>query len=140
MALQETLPPPAQRGDVRRPFAPLGCAVLAVLVGLWAYRAFHDGSARDSALAYVGGQIAWSTGHPEQWFSWTGTPFYAAVMAATSRAMSSATAARALTALNALLVVGTSAVVLRRLRGVLRHVWWWVLALALATYAPMMST
>ncbi len=60
--------------------APLGYAALAVLVAVWAWRAFHDASTYDAGLAYVGGQVAWASGHPERWFSWTGTPFFAAVM------------------------------------------------------------
>jgi hypothetical protein len=140
MAQLETLhaSPAGQRG--RRRLAPPGYALLAGLVALWAWRAFADSSTYDGGLAYVGGQFAWASGHPEHWFSWTGIPFLAAVMAVITRLMSAATMAHLLTGLNVALVVGTVAIVLRRLRGVLSPKWWWALAVALLSYAPMMSS
>ncbi len=140
MTLQETLDARPVGVDARRLLRPLGYIALAALVALWAYRAFHDSSTYDSGLAYVGGQVAWATGHPEHWFSWTGTPFFAVLMAVVTRVASSGTAAQLLTALNLVLVIGTVAFVLRTLRGALSPLWWWVTAFALFTFAPMMSS
>jgi hypothetical protein len=140
MSLQETLDTRPAGVDARRLLRPLGYAALAALVALWAYRAFHDAATYDSGLAYVGGQVGWASGHPEHWFSWTGTPFFAVVMALVTRLVSDRTAAELLTALNVVLVLGTVALVLRQLRSVLSTAWLWILAFALLSFAPMMSS
>jgi hypothetical protein len=140
MALQEPLHAPSPGLLEGRRLAPLGYALLAALVALWAYRALHDASTHDAGLAYIGGLAAWASGHPEHWFSWTGTPFLAAAYGLVTRLASDATAARVLTAANVLLVVGTTVVVLRRRRGVLSPTLWWILAFALLTFGPMMSS
>ncbi len=140
MALGETLQARRDGLGARGRLAPLGFVALAVLVALWAWRAFHDASTHDAGLAYVGGQVAWASGRPERWFSWTGAPFFAAVMGLVTRLASDATAADLLTALNIVLVVGAVAVVLRRLRGVLSQAWWWAVAVALLTFGPILSS
>ena len=117
----------------------IDCAVILV-VGVWAWRAFSDPNTYDFGLAYVGGQIAWSTGHPETWFSWTGTPVLAAAMASTTRLWGVTAAGRLLTCLNIVLVVGTIGIVVRRLRNVLSPLWLWIVALGLASFGPVLST
>ncbi len=113
---------------------------MCVVVGLWAWRAFSDSRTYDFGLAYFAGVIAWDTGHPEGWISWTGTPTLAAAMAATSRIWDATTASRLLTGLNVALIVVTIAIVVRRLRNVLSPLWLWVVALGLASFGPVLST
>ena len=115
-------------------------AAVAVVVGLWAWRAFSDTHAYDFGLAYVGGQVAWGSGHPETWFSWTGTPVLAVVMAVMTRLWNVTTAGRVMTGVNLLLVVGAVAVVVCRLRRRLPPVWLWVVAVALASFGPVISS
>lgn len=131
-----------RRSRVRAPNAPaiLGYVVLAALVVWWAWRAFHDPLTDDLGLAYQGGQVAWASGHPENLLTWISTPFLGLVMALITRVMSASQAATLLNLVNALLVVGTITYVLYRLRRLLSGVWWWILAFALVTYGPMLST
>ena len=129
---------PSRRGRDCRIF--LGALAACALIGPWAWRAFSDPNTYDFGLAYFAGGIAWKTGHPETWFSWTGTPLLAAVMAGTSRVWGQTTASRLLTGLNVVLVVATIAVVVRRLRHVLSPLWLWIVALGLASFAPVVST
>jgi hypothetical protein len=115
-------------------------AALAGIVTWWTWRALHDPQGYDFRLAYQGGQVAWATGHPEQQFTWTGTPLLAAAMALLTRAQSLRTAADSLTVVNLVLVLGATAVLMWRLRDRLSRAWWWVTALALLSFGPMMST
>ena len=91
-------------------------------------------------LAYTAGRVAWATGHPELQSTWTGTPLLAAVMALLTRVISERTAADLLTLLNTTVVLGVIAIVLARIRGLLSPGWWWVTAIALMSFGPMMST
>jgi hypothetical protein len=118
----------------------LGVVAVGAVVGLGAWRAFSDPKTYDFGLAYFGGQIAWSTGHPETWFSWTGTPVLAVAMASVSRLWDDTLASRLITGLNIALVVATIAVVVRRLRDTLSPVWLWIVALGLASFGPVLST
>ena len=118
----------------------LAALAVCVVVALWAWRAFSDSRTYDFGLAYFAGGIAWNTGHPEGWISWTGTPTLAAAMAATSRIWDATTASRLLTGLNVALIVVTIAIVVRRLRNVLSPLWLWVVALGLASFGPVLST
>ena len=118
----------------------LGSCAVILVVGVWAWRAFSDPNTYDFGLAYFGGKIAWNTGHPETWFSWTGTPLLAAAMAGTTRLWGVTTAGRLITCLNVVLVVGTIAVVVQRLRNVLSPLWLWIVALGLASFGPVLST
>jgi Glycosyltransferase family 87 len=131
-----------RRPRVQAPNAPaaVGYTLLAALVVWWAWRAFHDSGTDDLGLAYQGGQVAWATGHPEHLLTWISTPFLGLVMALITRVMSATQAATLLTLVNALLVVAAAGYVLYRLRGLLRPVWWWILAFALLTFGPMLST
>jgi hypothetical protein len=124
----------------RRGLAPLGYLLLAGVVAWWTWRALHDPNAFDLGLAYKGGQAAWATGHPEHLATWVSTPFLGAAMAIVTRLMSVGTAADLLTLLNLALVVGLIGITLHRLRSTLSPLWWWLTALALVSFAPMMST
>jgi Glycosyltransferase family 87 len=119
--------------------ALLGVA-LAGVVTWWTWRALHDPNGYDFRLAYKGGQVAWATGHPEEQYTWTGTPLLAAVLALLSRLESLRVAGDVLTIVNAMLVVVAVAMVMWRLRDRLSPGWWWVTALALLSFGPIMST
>jgi hypothetical protein len=131
--------PPA--GASRRSWLPvIGYAGLAALVALWTWRALHDPYPWDTGLAYKAGQVAWATGHPEHVVSWISTPFLGAVMAVLSRFLSVRAVADLVTVCSAVMWVGASVVVLRRARGQLSPVWWWISAFALMSFAPMVSS
>ncbi len=118
----------------------VGYAALVALVAWWAWRAFDDAMPWDTGLAYTAGQVAWATGHPEHLASWISTPFLGAVMALLSRVFSVRGVADLVTVVNVVLWVGAVGVLLHRMRGVLSAVWWWILALALLSFAPLMSS
>jgi hypothetical protein len=118
----------------------LGYLVLTSIVTWWAWRALHDPHGFDFRLAYEAGQDAWASGHPAHQPTWDGTPLLAAAMAIVTRLMSLRTAADVTTVLNVVLVVGAVVLLLRRLRGQLSPVWWWVTACALLSFGPLMST
>jgi hypothetical protein len=132
--------PEQAEASLTRAATVAGLLALAGIVAWWAWRAFHDPRTLDLGLAYQAGQVAWATGHPQHLSSWDGTPFLAALMALISRVIGSATATTLQTILNLTLVLASAAVVLRRLQSVLRPVWWWTAALALLSFAPLMST
>jgi hypothetical protein len=139
-----------QRSDRRRAgvaedglLALVGYAGLLAIVGYWTWRAVHDPLLKlfsDFNGFYMGGQVAWATGHPEHFASWTGTPVLALAMGLTSRLVSLNTGADLLELLNAAIVLVTVGIVLRRLRGVLSPAWWWIVAAALVSFGPIMST
>jgi hypothetical protein len=114
--------------------------VLGAAVAWWTWRALADAHGFDFRLYYHGGQAAWATGHPERVASWDGTPFLAAVLALASRLLSLRGAANAITLVNAGLALGGVAVLLRRLRGTLSPRGLILMALALLTFAPLLST
>jgi Glycosyltransferase family 87 len=120
--------------------AVCGLLALAALVVWWALRAYNEFAPADIGLAYQGGAIAWVTGHPEHLATWISTPFLGAVMAFVSQLMSIGTAADLITTLNVVLVVATVVVVLRALRPVLSPTWWWIAALGMLSFGPMLST
>jgi hypothetical protein len=117
-----------------------GALVLAGIAVWWFLRAYNEIAPADLGLAYEGGHVAWISGHPEHLVTWISTPFLGAVMAVVSQLISIYTAAKLITVLNLLLVLGTVTFTLRRLRPVLSPVWWWIAALAMITFAPMLST
>lgn len=131
---------PSTRGRDRDYRTLLGIIAVCAVIFVWAWRAFSDPTTYDFGLAYFGGQIAWDSGHPESWFSWTGTPVLAGAMASASRLWDVTTASRLLTGLNVALIVGTIAVVVRRLRDVLSPLWLWIVAVGLASFGPVLST
>jgi hypothetical protein len=117
-----------------------GGAILAAIVALWMWRAMHDPDPWDTGLAYTAGQVAWATGHPEHVITWISTPFLGVVFAVLSQLFGVRTVADLVTVANAVVWVGASAVVLRRLRSALSTVWWWVLAFGLIIFPPMVSS
>jgi hypothetical protein len=120
--------------------AVCGALVLTGIMVWWVLRAYNEVAPADLGLAYEGGQAAWISGHPEHLATWISTPFMGAVMAIVSQLMSVDTAADLMTTLNLLLVLGTVAFTLRRLRSVLSPAWWWTAAFAMITFGPMLST
>jgi Glycosyltransferase family 87 len=118
----------------------LGFSLLAAIVGWSTWRAIADPHAYDFRLYYRAGQVAWATGHPEHQSTWDGTPLLAALMAILTRIASLRTGADLITVLNAAVVVGAAAVVLRRLRGVLPVAAWWAAAAGLLSFGPILST
>jgi hypothetical protein len=117
-----------------------GLLMLVGIVVWWALRAYNEPATVDVGLAYQGGQVAWATGHPEHLITWISTPFLGFVMAIVSRLVSEVSAAHLMTVLNTLLVTSTGVFVLYKLRTVLAAAWWWLLAFAMFTFAPMLST
>jgi hypothetical protein len=115
-------------------------AALAAVVVWWCWRALHDGNPFDAGLFYHAGQFAWAEGRPEQSPVWDGTPLLAAVMALASRVVSQRAAADVIVLISAALWLGAVTVLLRAARGILRPMAWWVLAVSLITFAPLMST
>ena len=118
----------------------VGLLALGVIVGWWAWRALHDPGTNDLGLAYEGGQVNWQSGHPEALFSWIGTPFLASVMSLVSRLITIETATKAITIINLLTALVAIGYLLRSLRGHIPPWAWWVLAFALASFGPLMST
>lgn len=134
-----------QRDQPRSPRAwyvvrAVALVFLAGVVAWWTWRALRDPRGWDFWPAYRSGQEAWATGHPERIALWDGTPLLAVLMALTSRLGSLRTAEALLTVLNLVLVLGMAGTVLRRLRSELAPRLQWVIAVALLTFAPMMST
>ncbi len=127
--------------DDRRSLLALpGYLVLLAIVAWWAWRAFHDPITYDTGLAYLGGQVAWASGHPEHLATWISTPFLGFVMAIASQILSVTAAAHVVTAINVVLVVATLILVLGALRPLLSRLWWWAVAIGLSCYGPMMSS
>lgn len=118
----------------------IGTAALAAIVTWWTWRALHDPRGIDFRVLYRGGQLAWRTGHPERESTWISTPLLAAMMAGLTRLISLRAATDVITVVNLVLVLGTAAIVLRRVQNLLSPIWWWVAAFALLSFAPMMST
>jgi hypothetical protein len=131
---------PSTKGMKRDYRTLLGIIAVCAVILVWAWRAFSDKNTYDFRLAYFGGQIAWETGHPEDLYSWTGTPVLGGAMAIASRLWDETTAVRLLTSLNIAVVVVTIAIVVRRLRDVLSRLWLWIVAVGLASFGPVLST
>lgn len=122
------------------PLALLGYVALAGIVAWWTWRALQDPKGWDFQPAYRAGVATWANGHPERRTLWDGTPMLAAAMAFVSRVMRLRTGAELITGLNLVLVLGVVGVVLRRLGGQLSRRWRWVIAFALLSFGPIMST
>ncbi len=131
---------PARGSPAAWALAVLGGIALAGIVTWWTWRALHDPGTNDLGLAYEGGQVNWESGHPEALFSWIGTPFLASAMSLVSRVITIETATKAVTILNLLITLAVVGYVLRALRSLLSRPAWWVLAFALVSFGPLMST
>jgi hypothetical protein len=132
----------AQLPRTRRlmPSRLIGAALLLAIVVWWCWRALHDSAAYDTGLAYHAGDLAWLTGHPERSPAWDGTPLLAATMAIASRLLSLRAVADVIVVLSTVLWLALVVELLRRTRALLRPVYWWLLAVALVTFGPLMST
>jgi uncharacterized membrane protein len=131
---------PAEGTPVAWALAVLGGAAIVAIITWWTWRALHDPGTNDLGLAYEGGQVNWQSGHPEALFSWIGTPFLASAMSLVSRVLTIETATKAITILNLVVTVAVVGYVLRVLRPLLARPAWWVLAFALVSFGPLMST
>jgi Glycosyltransferase family 87 len=120
--------------------AVIGYLVLLAVACWWAWRAFHDPYARDTGLAWQAGDLAWVTGHPEHLTTWNGMTLLAAGMAIVSRVFTAHQTADLITAVNIVLWLGLVMVLLGRTQKLLRPVWWWIAALGLVSFGPLMST
>jgi Glycosyltransferase family 87 len=118
----------------------LGLLCLAAIVVWWTRRALHDPRPFDTGLAWDAGRLGWATGHPERLVTWNGMPFLAAGMAIVGRVLSRRHTGDLVTVVNLLIVTGGSTVLMRSLRPRLPVGWWWVLAFALVSFGPLMST
>lgn len=124
---------------VGRREAFVGCSLAAGVLVLATVRAGADPVNYDIGLAYAGGVIAWSTGHPETLTTWIGTPFLGMTMAVISRVVSASHAALALDTVNGAALIAMVSVMWTRLRRTLpRWLWWGTLAAA-ALFAPALS-
>jgi hypothetical protein len=94
----------------------------------------------DFGLAYQGGQEAWSSGHPERLLTWTATPFFALVMAATTRAAPLDVATLGMIAVNLAVWGGLLISVWNRLLGRVPPALWWGTLVAAAVFAPSITT
>lgn len=93
----------------------------------------------DFGLAYNGGLEAWNSGHPQRLDSWTGTPFYAVVMASITRLGSVEATAKVFMALDLVLLAALTYAVWDRLRDRVPAGWWWATLVAAAVFAPTIS-
>lgn len=118
----------------------IGLLALAGIVAWWMWRALHDPGTNDLGLAYEGGQVNWKTGHPEALFSWIGTPFLATVMSIVSITITIETATKAITIVNLLVTLVIVGYLLQVQRDQIPRWAWWVLAFALVSFGPLMST
>jgi hypothetical protein len=117
-------------------------AVLCLLTVMvwWTWRALHDPHPLDTGLAWDAGRLAWANGHPERLATWNGMTFLVAAMALLGRVASRQHAADLVTIVNLAVAVGLAAVVLGAMRRRLPARWWWVVAFALVSFGPLMST
>ena len=118
----------------------LCCLPLLLVLGAFAVRSFRDPFTADVGLAYQGGAVAWSTGHPESLSTWISTPFLAMVMAAVSHLTTEHRAALLMALLNFALTLGLLVVVWGRLRHRVPRYLWWLTLVAATVFAPLIST
>lgn len=131
----------AARALTQRPrLAYVGYGLLGAIVVAWAWRAIHDSGSYDTGTAWIAGEVAWRTGHPEALAFWTGLPSLAGAMALVSRVMGVKAAGEVVTAINVVLFAGAAFVVLQRLRPPLAPLWWWIVAFGIVTFIPLIST
>jgi Glycosyltransferase family 87 len=128
---------PAPAARLLRPLLALAL-VAAVLT--WSVKAVSDETPYDVGLAYLAGERAWTTGHPEDVETWISTPFLGMVMAISSRVVDLGTAVKGLTFLNLALALGLTAAVWARLRNELPFVWWWSTLAGAVLFAPLISS
>ena len=94
----------------------------------------------DFGLAYQAGVEAWNSGHPQRLLTWTGTPFYAMVMAAVSRIERVDVAARVFSGINVIVWGTLLNVIWRRISDRVPSTFWWATYVAAVLFAPAIST
>ena len=94
----------------------------------------------DFGLAYQAGVEAWNSGRPQRLLTWTGTPFYAVVMALISRGPSIGVAARLFMGVDIVVWGALLTVVWDRLRDRVSSRFWWVTWVAAVVFAPAIQT
>jgi len=124
---------PRSRWSLRRIAPVLPALLLAVIAVGFRYTA-------DFGLAYQGGIEAWTSGHPQRLLTWTATPFFALVMALTSRAAPLEVSVRIFMAVDLVVWAALLSVVWTRLSDKVRAGWWWATLAAAAVFAPAVST
>ena len=94
----------------------------------------------DFGLAYQAGVEAWNSGRPQRLLTWTGTPFYALVMALISRGPSIGIASRLFMGVDIVVWGALVSVVWDRLRDRVSSRFWWVTWVAAVMFAPAIQT
>jgi len=94
----------------------------------------------DFGLAYQAGVEAWNSGHPQRLLTWTGTPFYAMVMAAVSRIERVDVAARVFSGINVIVWGTLLNVIWRRISDRVPSTFWWATYVAAVLFASAIST
>ena len=113
---------------------------LAVLSAILLSAALSISYTADFGLAYQGGVEAWNSGHPQRLLTWTGTPFYAVVMAAVSRIERVDVAARVFSGINVIVWGTLLNVIWRRISDRVPSTFWWATYVAAVLFAPAIST
>ena len=94
----------------------------------------------DFGLAYQAGVEAWNSGHPQRLLTWTGTPFYALVMAVVARGTSVEGGARLFLAIS---VLAWGAILRRTWNLLMDRVsvrFWWITLAAAVIFSPAIQT
>jgi hypothetical protein len=94
----------------------------------------------DFGLAYRAGVEAWNSGHPQRLLTWTGTPFYAVLMAAISRIGRVDVAARVFSGINVIVWGALLTSIWTRMIDRVPSTFWWVTYSAAVLFAPAIST
>lgn len=118
----------------------LGCVIATAACFGWGIPAFLDRTPFDLGLAYHGGQVAWSTGHPETLWSWMSTPFLGVIMAVVSKTMSVNVAGFFLTFLNCALAALLISTTWMQLRSLLPRWLWLATLMAACVFAPTVTS
>jgi len=121
---------------VARKLAP----ALAVLSAILLSAALSISYTADFGLAYQGGVEAWNSGHPQRLLTWTGTPFYAVVMAAVSQMARVDLAARVFSTINVVFWGALLNIMWTRMSDRVPSTFWWVTCVAALLFAPAIST
>ncbi|HKW69163.1 MAG TPA: glycosyltransferase family 87 protein [Candidatus Dormibacteraeota bacterium] len=94
----------------------------------------------DFGLAYQAGVEAWNSGHPQRLLTWTGTPFYALVMALVTRWASIEGGARLFMAIEVVAWGGMLRQVWSQLSDRVSARFWWTTLAAAVFFAPAIQT
>jgi Glycosyltransferase family 87 len=129
--------------SIFRQLEPWEWIFAAVVVG-WLIVLFWRGltglPALDTGLAYKGGQVAWATGHPERLSTWISSPFFALIMALTSRVLTENQTRIAVTFVNYAVLLALLPAIWVPLRRRVSPLFWWIALTAGLVFAPLAST